>query len=86
MVVRIAIALWSVVLLAAPVLAQPPAGGQTVFVPVDQLPPGEQLPAAPLLIAAYVFVWLAAVFYMWSIWRRLNRVEAEMRVLKQRQS
>ncbi len=84
MLLRVAFALWSVVLLAAPVLAQPPVGGQTEFVPVDQLPPGEQLPAAPLLIAAYVFVWLAAIFYMWSIWRRLNKVEAEMRALEQR--
>ena len=63
---------------------QPPAGGQGGFVPIDQLPPTEQLPAAPLLIAAYAFVWVAAMFYLWTIWRRLNKVETEMRALERR--
>ena len=49
--------------------------------PVDSLPPAEQLPAAPLLVAAYAFVWVAVMVYVWSIWRRLNKVEAEMRAL-----
>ena len=70
--------------------AQTPPGqappGQGEFVPIDQLPPGQQLPAAPLLIAAYAFVWLAVFFYVWSIWRRLDKVEAEMRVFEKRQS
>jgi CcmD family protein len=48
------------------------------FVPVDQLPAEEQLPAAPLLVAAYAVVWIAVVGYLWSIWRRLQRVEAEL--------
>ena len=38
--------------------AAAPAQGE--FVPVNALPPTEQLPAAPLLIAAYAFVWVAA--------------------------
>jgi len=48
--------------LTAPALlaAQPPAG-QSEFVPVDSLPPADQLPAAPLLIGAYAFVWLAVM-------------------------
>jgi CcmD family protein len=65
-----------------------PAGqappGQSEFVPVDQLPPSEQLPAAPLLVAAYAFAWLAVFFYVWTVWRRLNTVEAEMRVFEKR--
>ena len=82
-------------LLAVPVFAfqaptgQTPAGqappGQEAYVSVDELPPVEQLPAAPLLIAAYSFVWLAVFFYVWTIWRRLNRVEAEIRVFEKRQ-
>jgi CcmD family protein len=77
-------ALWSIVLVSAPSLAfQPPA--QDEFVPVTDLPAGDQLPAAPFLIAAYVFVWLAVMLYVWTIWRRLNRVEADMRTLEQRQ-
>jgi CcmD family protein len=42
------------------------------------LPPEEQLPAARLLIAAYGFVWVALMAYVWSIWRRLTRVEREL--------
>jgi hypothetical protein len=63
-------------------LIQQPAPSE--FVPIDKLPPSDQLPSAPLLIAAYAFVWLAAVFYMWTIWRRLGKVEADMRALERR--
>ena len=83
-------------LVAVPLLAlqappaQTPSGqapaGQSEYVAVDQLPPVEQLPAAPLLIGAYAFVWLAVFFYVWTIWRRLSRVEAEIRVFEKRQS
>ena len=77
------IALASFVLLASPVWAQPPAG-QSEFVPISELPPGDQMPAAPLLIAAYAFVWLATMFYVWTVWRRLNKVEVEMHALAQK--
>jgi CcmD family protein len=72
----------------APPQAPTPAGqappGQSEFIPLDQLPPSEQLPAAPLLIAAYAFAWLAVFFYVWTVWRRLNKVEADMRVFEKR--
>ncbi len=55
--------------------AQP---GQDEFVPIDELPPEDRLPAAPLLIAAYAFVWLALLTYLWSIWRRLGGIEREI--------
>ncbi|MCC7416692.1 MAG: hypothetical protein IT176_06070 [Acidobacteria bacterium] len=58
--------------------------GQGGFVPMGSLPPAEQIPAAPLLIAAYVFVWLALMGYLWSIWSRLGRVERDLRALGQR--
>ncbi len=72
---------WSL-LLAAPAFAlqQPPSG----FVPVDQLPATESLPAAPLIIAAYAFVWVALFVYLLSIWRRLGKVDAEMQALERR--
>jgi CcmD family protein len=54
---------------------------QEEFVPVSELPPDEQLPAAPLLIAAYAIVWVALMIYLWSIWRRLGRVERELSAL-----
>jgi CcmD family protein len=69
------------VLLAPPLWAMQPPPGQSEFVPINELPPGDQLPAAPLLIGAYAFIWLAVMFYLWSIWRRLNQVESEMQAL-----
>ena len=42
------------------------------------------MPAAPLLIAAYAFVWVAVLVYLWTIWRRLGKVEAEMQTLAQK--
>jgi len=67
----------------APVAAlQPPRGEpQEEFVPMKDLPQQEQLPAAPLLISAYAFVWVALLVYVWTVWRRLLKVEREMRDL-----
>ena len=62
--------------------AQPPKPGTDVFVPVDQLPPTEQMPSAPYVVAAYAFVWLIAMFYLWTIWRRIGKVEADMKGLE----
>ena len=58
--------------------AQP---GQSEFKPVTEVPASEQLPSAPLVIAAYAFVWLAFVFYAWTMWRKLGKVEQELRTL-----
>lgn len=41
----------------------------------------EQLPAAPLVFAAYGIVWLAFAFYAFSVWTRVRQVEAELRVV-----
>ena len=71
-------------LTAATALASQPPAGQSEFVPVSSLPPSEQLPAAPLLIAAYAFVWVALMLYLWSIWRRVGKVEADMQALGRR--
>ena len=56
------------------------------FVPVTGAPATEQIPAAPLVIAAYAFFLLVMVFYLWTIWRRIGKVEADMRALERRQS
>ncbi len=58
---------------------QPPPPGRTSSCRSIGCRRADQLPAAPLLIAAYAFVWIAACFYLWSIWRRLSKVEDEMR-------
>jgi CcmD family protein len=76
-------AIWTFVLSALATMAfafQPPPG-QDGFVAAKDLPPTEQIPAAPLLVAAYAIIWVAAVFYLWTIWRRLNKVEADIRAL-----
>ena len=83
---RLLIAVTSFVLLASSAFALQPPAGQSGFVPVDSVPLSDQLPAAPLLITAYAFVWLAVMVYLWTIWRRLNTVENEMRALAQKTS
>ena len=62
-------------LMNATVFAQP---GQSEFQPVTEIPASEQLPSAPLVIAAYAFVWLAFMFYVWMMWKKLGRVEREV--------
>jgi CcmD family protein len=76
------------VLLTAPLAAMQPQTGAATdgFVPLDSLPPQEQLPAAPLLITAYAFVWVLLMAYLWSIAKRLRKVESEMETLQRRSS
>ena len=78
------ILLASIVLLAGPALAFQPPAAQGEYVPASPGTSTEQLPAAPLVIAAYAFVWVATTVYVWTIWRRLNKVEAEMRALERK--
>jgi CcmD family protein len=59
---------------------EPPAG----FVPADSLPQQEQLPAAPLVIAAYAVAWVLVFGYLWTIWQRLGRVERELGEVRRR--
>jgi len=67
------------VALASGVFAQQPRPErQDEFVPVSELPPQEQLPSAPLVVAAYAFVWLALGGYVFSIARRLTNVQREV--------
>ena len=81
---RVLTALLTVLLTAPVLLAQPPQ--QNEYVPIDQLPPQEALPAAPLLIGAYIVVWLGLMGYLFWIWRRIARVEADMQALQRRTS
>ena len=74
-VLTLAVMLGNVMLLAQP---QEP---QSEFVPVTEIPASEQLPSAPLVIAAYAFVWAAFLFYVWTMWRKLGKVEQELSAL-----
>ena len=82
---RLFTAVWIAALTTMPALALQPPAGQSEFVPARDLPPAESIPAAPLLVAAYAIIWILVLFYLWTIWRRLNKVETEMRALEQRQ-
>jgi CcmD family protein len=79
----VAFALLPGVMLAAQQPAPSGAGPQD-FVPLSALPQAEQLPAAPLLIGAYAFVWVALMAYVWSLWRRMSRLERELADLQRR--
>ncbi|MBY0494640.1 MAG: CcmD family protein [Cyanobacteria bacterium] len=68
---------------AAPALALQPQPPKE-FVPVDEVPPGEQIPAINMVAAAYGFVWVAVLGYVWSIARRLKHVESELSDLESR--
>lgn len=67
-------------------VAQPEQRTGDGFEPVANLPNPvpEHLPAAPLVMAAYAFVWVMILGYLWSIWRRLGAVEREMKGLEGR--
>ena len=54
------------------------------FVPVDESQPGEEIPALPLIAGAYGFIWVAMLGYVWTIGRRLQKVEGELAELEGR--
>jgi CcmD family protein len=56
------------------------------FVPVEGAPQGEQIPAMPLMGVAYGFIWVGVFGYVWSVARRLQKVEAELSELESRKS
>jgi hypothetical protein len=78
---RVWLACLSIALASTPVLAQP---GQDGFVQVTG-PVTEQIPAAPLVISSYAFFLVLLFVYLWTIWRRIGKVEADMRALERRQ-
>ena len=65
---------------------QVPTSPQTEYVPIDQLPPTEQMPSAPYVIAAYGIIWLIAMFYLWTIWRRIGKLETDMHALERQRA
>ena len=71
-----------IVMPMAATAAQPPPSGD--FVPVDETVPGEQIPALPLIATAYGFIWVALLGYVWTIGRRLQKVESELAALESR--
>jgi len=68
--------LWAVTLVAQ---------ADTEFRPVG---PGdidtEKLPATPFVFAAYALVWIAAIGYVLTLWRRVRKTEREIVVMAAR--
>ena len=54
------------------------------FVPMSEAAPREVLPATPLVFYAYAFVWVALITYVFSIWRRMTRVEQDLAAVQRR--
>lgn len=54
------------------------------FVPIDELPEEDRLPAAPFLITAYSIVWVLAFGYFWLLSRRQADVERDLAELARR--
>ena len=57
---------------------------QDEFIPLDEVPPEDQLPAAPLLVSAYGLIWVFVFGYLWSVSRRMSTVEQELTGLLKR--
>ena len=68
----------------APPVASPaaPKAAQDEFVPVTNLPAAEQMPAGPLVLGAYGFIWAAVLVYVYLLSRRLAAVQADIDALK----
>ncbi|MFN7978901.1 MAG: CcmD family protein [Vicinamibacterales bacterium] len=73
-------------LLALPALAvaQTPTPSPDEFVPISQIPAEEQIPAINLVAAAYAFVWLGLIGYVWSLGRRLAKTEDDLARLERK--
>lgn len=83
-VVLVMLALLSMPVMAQPTQPPPKPAAQDGFVPIDQLAPKEELPAAPLVIAAYAIAWIVIFVYVVSLWRRQHKVEAEIAEVNRR--
>ena len=74
-----------VLVLSAGAWTQPPQKptppAQEEFVPLSEIPAEEQIPAFTLVATAYAFVWVVLIAYVWSVARRLQKVETELATL-----
>lgn len=56
------------------------AQGQGQFVPFTGGGVGQEtLPATPLIYAAYALVWLVLIVYVFALWRKIGKVERELK-------
>jgi hypothetical protein len=84
---RLSVVVFTFLLVTVPLLAQQPQPDDKMndFVPRSSLPPSEQIPGGRLVVAAYGFFLVLMVFYVWTIWRRISKVQQDMQDLERRQ-
>ena len=69
---------WLAIVLGVGAAAAQQPKPQEEWISINELPAQDQLPAAPLLISAYAFVLVALFFYVFSVARRLTKVQQEI--------
>ena len=67
---------------AAPATQPAPQAAQDEFVPVKDLPLADQMPAGPLVLGAYGFIWAVVLVYVFMLSRRLQAVQKDIDALK----
>jgi len=67
-------------------LGQPPVSTAQAndYVPISAVPAAEQLPAAPMVIGAYAFLWVVLLVYVFYLWRKMRGLERELADLQKR--
>lgn len=63
--------------------AQPPSNDG--FEPINEIPPEDQMPAAPMVVAAYSVVMIAFFLYVLSLSKRLGAVKQDIARLEAEQ-
>lgn len=48
------------------------------FKPFDENAPRETLPAAPLVFVAYAVAWVALAFYVFTLVRKVSKLESDL--------
>ena len=77
--------LLTLALLLGPALAgAQPRPSPDEFVPISEIPTEEQIPAVNLVAAAYAFVWVTVLGYVWSLGSRLRKTEDEIARLERK--
>lgn len=70
---------------AVPAAQAPEASSQNEFVPVNEIPPEEQIPAPLMVGAAYGFAWVAVIAYVGLLVRRVGRLERDLQGLERQE-
>jgi CcmD family protein len=52
------------------------------FKPFDENAPRETLPAAPLVFVAYAVAWVALAFYVFTLFRKITKLERDLADLR----